>query len=239
MKTQSSAIKKCSAGKLTISAAVYALVILVLLTGAASAQSIGQMTPDIRQLSPGLYCAGIPSDEFVYKAAPESTGKQRMENWCWAACIQMILNFHGVKVTQEQIVTRMFGSTIDRPADASVILRALSGWAVTAKGKPVTISATQFVFNGSEIVSDLAYHQPLVVGLTTPNGIGHACVLTAVSYNVNQYNNEPIFQGVVIRDPWPGRSSRNEMGWNEFRSRLMFIARVRVTDTSYEDDYSE
>jgi len=229
MKAQSSHSRESSARRLASIIAVSAVITVLLVTGTVAAQ-------DIRQLSPGLYCAGIPSDEFVYKAAPESSGKQRMTNWCWAACIQMILNFHGVEATQEEIVTRMFGATIDKPASAEVILAALSGWAVSAKGKPVVIEASAGVLNGSEIVSDLAYHQPIVVGLTTPNGISHACVLTAVCYYVNQYNNEPIFSSVVIRDPWPGRSSRNEMSWNEFRSRLMFLAKVRVTETS-EYDY--
>jgi len=231
MKTQISRSGESSVRSFAAALAVIAAIIVMLLTGTVTAQ-------DIRQLSPGLYCAGIPSDEFVYKAAPESSGRQRMTNWCWAASIQMILNFHGVKATQEEIVTRMFGSTIDKPADASVILSALSGWAVSANGKPVIISASPMIFKGSDIVADLAYHQPLVVGLTTPNGIGHACVLTAVSYSVDQYTNEPIFNSVVIRDPWPGKNSRNEISWSEFKSRLMFIARVRVTETS-EGDYTE
>ncbi|MHC9541508.1 MAG: papain-like cysteine protease family protein [Vulcanimicrobiota bacterium] len=231
METQSSSVRESSARSFAAALAVSVVITVMLLTGTVTAQ-------DIRQLSPGLYCAGIPSDEFVYKAAPESSGKQRMTNWCWAACIQMILNFHGVEATQEEIVTRMFGTTIDKPASAEVILAALSGWAVSAKGKPVIISASPMIFKGSDIVADLAYHQPLVVGLTTPNGISHACVLTAVSYSVDQYTNEPLFSSVVIRDPWPGKSSRNEMSWMEFRSRLMFMARVRVTETS-EGDYTE
>ncbi|GEM_PF-360638 len=229
-KAQSHRALRRSAQSFAITVTVNVAIIVILLTGTVLAQ-------DIRQLSPGLYVAGIPSEEFVYKAAPESAGKQRMTNWCWAASIQMILNFHGVEATQEEIVTRMFGTTIDRPASADVILASLSGWAVSAKGKPVIISASPIVFKGSDIVADLAYHQPLVVGLKTPQGIGHACVLTAISYYVNQYNNEPIFNAVVIRDPWPGKSSRNEMSWSEFSNRLMFIARVRVTETS--TDYDE
>ena len=82
---------------------------------------------------------------------------------------------------------------------------------------------------GSDIVADLAYHWPLIVGFKTNQGIGHACVLTAVCYTVNQYNNEPIFQSVVIRDPWPSSQSRNIMSWKQFVNTLIFIARVRVT----------
>lgn len=182
------------------------------------------------QLSPGLYCAGIPSKEFEYFAAPETSGKQRQSNWCWAACIQMILNYHGVSVTQEQIVRRVFGNLIDLPAGPDVILATLTGWAVNSRGRNVIITATPFIFNGSEIIYDLAYHWPLIIGLTVPGSIGHACVLTAVTYEIDPYTNEPIFQSVVIRDPWPGHSSRTEISWMEFSQRLTFIARVRVAE---------
>jgi len=92
------------------------------------------------------------------------------------------------------------------------------------------VSASPFIFDGSEIIYDLAYQQPLIIGLVMPDGSGHACVLTAVSYTLDPYNGQPIFQSVVIRDPWPSRPSRVEMSWMEFYSRLMFIARVRVTE---------
>ena len=65
----------------------------------------------------GYFVAGVKSEEFVHFAAPESAGKQRMENWCWAACIQMVLNYHGLYVDQQDIVTRIYGAAIDRPAN--------------------------------------------------------------------------------------------------------------------------
>lgn len=202
---------------------ILAAVLFWLLAGPVHAQTVVE-------LRPGYYCAGIPSEEFEYYVAPETAGKQRQSNWCWAACIQMILNYHGVRVTQEQIVRRVFGTLVDSPAGPDAVLAALSGWAVTSKGKNVMISATPFIFSGSEIVYDLAYHWPLIIGLSTPDVLGHACVLTAVSYTVDPYSNQPIFQSVVIRDPWPGRQSRIEMPWMEFYRRLTFIARVRVSE---------
>jgi hypothetical protein len=32
----------------------------------------------------------------------------------------------------------------------------------------------------------------------------------------------------VLRDPWPGNPSRVEMSWQEFQSRVLFLARVYV-----------
>lgn len=179
------------------------------------------------EISPGYYMAGIPTAEFVDFAAPEAAGRQRQANWCWAATVQMVLNYHGLRVTQEEIVQRIFGAQIDAPGQPAHILAALSGWAPDNRNRYSAISASPVVWTGSQIVQDLAYKWPLIVGLQS-EPIGHAYVLTAVYYRVNPYNNEPIFDRVVLRDPWPDSPSRQEMSWDEFQRRLTFVARVRV-----------
>ena len=182
---------------------------------------------DIRQICPGLWAAGIPTDEFDYFAAAETEGRQRQSNWCWAATVQMVLNYHGVVVTQEQIVRRVFGGDINSAAQPAQVLAALSGWGFEVDGRPATITASPIVFQGSDIVADLAYHWPMIVGIAEPGGGGHAYVLTAVSYSVG-FGNQPIFQSVVLRDPWPGNPSRTEVPWAVFRSRVTFVSRIRV-----------
>lgn len=182
---------------------------------------------EIQQLGPNLFVAGIPSDQFEFYAAPSFAGRQRQSNWCWAASVQMILNYHGLFVQQEEIVQRIYGAQVDRPAQPPQILTALSGWAPDARGRYSAIQATPYTFSGSQIIKDLAYRWPLIVGLVNPSGGGHAVVVTAVYYSVDQWNN-PIFQGVVIRDPWPGNPSRQELSWGEFQQRLMFMAHVYV-----------
>ena len=178
------------------------------------------------QLGPNSFVAGIPTDQFEFFAAPDVAGRQRQENWCWAATIQMVLNFHGLFVTQEQIVERIFGHHVDAPAGESEILTALSGWAWDARGSYSTIHASSYVASGSHLIHDLAYRWPLIVGLTG-DPIGHAYVLTAVYYSVGEYN-QPIFDKVVLRDPWPHSPSRQEMSWQEFTSKLMLAVRVYV-----------
>lgn len=211
--------RKSSPGGIRIVAAL--LLFISLLLSPAFAQTVVEVQP-------GYYYAGIPSSQFESLAAPDTSGKQRQGNWCWAASIQMILNFHGVDVTQEEIVSRVFGDLIDAPASPDTVLSALSGWAVDSSGQSVLVSASPYVSEVSEIVYDLAYQQPMVIGLITEDGIGHACVLTAISYTVDPYSGQSKLLSVVIRDPWPDRQSRIELSWNEFCSRLMFIARVRV-----------
>ena len=181
----------------------------------------------ITQLAPNYFVAGIPTAEFEYFAAPNIGGRQRQANWCWAATVQMVLNYHGLYVTQEQIVGKIFGTLVDQPGQPHQILAALSGWAPDLRGRFSAISASPFVFKGSEIVQDLAYKWPLIVGLRR-SPIGHAYVLTAVYYQVDPYTQEPVFDKVVLRDPWPRSPSRQEMSWPEFADKLMFVARVRV-----------
>ena len=71
---------------------------------------------DMQQLGPNYFAAGVVSGEFEFFAAPQQQGRQRQQNWCWAATTQMVLNYHGLYVTQEQVVARIFGKLVDSPA---------------------------------------------------------------------------------------------------------------------------
>ena len=53
-------------------------------------------------------------------------------------------------------------------------------------------------------------------------------VLTAIYYTTDMYNNTIPYK-VVLRDPWPGNISRQEMDWYEFSSRLMVAFKVWVS----------
>jgi len=193
--------------------------------------SVSVATPvsaEIVQVRPGLFAAGVPSAQFDFFAARGHQGRQRQQNWCWAACVQMTLNYHGLRVSQEEVVQRVFGAQVDRPGTPQMILAALSGWAPDQRGRYSVIHATPYVMRGSTIVRDLANRWPLIIGLRG-QPVGHAYVLTGVYYTVNPYNNEPVFQHVILRDPWPGRPSRVEVPWVVFQQKLMFMARVSVS----------
>lgn len=177
----------------------------------------------------GYFVAGVPSEQFVHFAAPESAGKQRMQNWCWAACIQMVLNYHGLYVDQQDIVGRVFGQAVDRPANGEQILAALSGWAPDSRGRRSAIYADPYHVDAATIVNDLDKRWPLIVGLAGPRGMatGHAYVLTAVYFSKDNFGN-PTIHRVVLRDPYPGYPSRQEMDINDFLQRLQFATRVYV-----------
>ncbi|WP_306639957.1 C39 family peptidase [Sanyastnella coralliicola] len=200
----------------------YLLVIFMTLAcGVASAQSI-------QQTGPNYFIAGVPTVEFEFMAAESVYGNQRQANWCWAACSQMVLNYHGLYVTQEQIVHHIYGDLVDRPANANQIRRALSGWAPNIRGGYSTIHCSSVVNHVNEITQALAYKWPLIVGLRNPNGgVGHAYVLTAIEYSVDQWNNT-IPHYVILRDPMPGTDGKIRVPWNVFENRVMMMFKVWV-----------
>jgi len=198
---------------------LFILILLVVLSNASKA--------DIQRLGPNYFVAGVASDQFQYFAAPDVIGRQRQANWCWAACVQMVLNFHGLYVRQEDVVTRIFGEQINKSASSDQILRALNGWAPDYRGRFSAVASTPYVFNDNDVINDLAYRWPLIVGLQNSDGSGHTYVLTAIFFSVDRYN-QPVFDRVVLRDPWPSNESKQFWSWNDFRSKLTFLARVHV-----------
>jgi hypothetical protein len=183
----------------------------------------------IQQLGTNYYGAGVPSNEFEFFAATNSDGRQRQANWCWAACVQMVLNYHGLYITQEQIVQRIYGQLIDRPAGAQQIMVALSGWAPNSQGGVSNIYCQPGINNVNEITQNLAYKWPLIVGLNNPQGgTGHAYVLTGIYYSIDAYNNT-IPDKVILRDPWPANASRQEISWADFQKRVGMIFKVWVS----------
>lgn len=183
---------------------------------------------DKSQMPDGTWVAGVPGEQFVYFAAAEGQGRQHMQNWCWAACIQMVLNYHGLYVQQEQIVSRVFGGLVDRPAGPTEIMSALQGQWPDSRQRYSEVMADTRNLDPYSVVQDLEYRWPLIVGLQGPRGgTGHAYVLTAVYYNLMQ-DGSPLIRAVVLRDPYPGRQSRVEMGIQEFMQRCTFATRVHV-----------
>lgn len=69
----------------------------------------------------------------VYWAAVKTTyfkeyvARQEEDCWCWAACVQMVLNYQGVDVDQEDLVRRAKGYRVNEGGTAYDIQRAADG----------------------------------------------------------------------------------------------------------------
>jgi hypothetical protein len=155
---------------------------------------------------------------------------QQCLEWCWAACIQTIFDYHGYSVEQERIVQKLFGATACLPAIGPHIAYAIEGNWIDKLGDPFQARAqvlwdAQFGFGRPDAIAiaaqELARNNPLILG-----AMGHATVMTAMTYSGNgqfiQINE------VIIRDPWPGNPNRRALSAQEALA-TQFLAAVRVT----------
>ncbi len=214
--------------RLTLIKTSFLKLIIGLILCSKSLSIFGQSS--VIQYSDNYFSAGVNTQNFDYIA---SIGKQRADNWCWAACIQMVLNYHGLYVTQEQIVTKCKGGLYNAPGGTQDMLAALNGWAYNTRGGASNIYTNNYSTNANEIQVLLANNWPLIVGLNRGQTIGHAYVLTAIYYSLskdNLGNLVVIPDKVVLRDPWPENSSRQEMSWEEFSKYAVSIYKVWVID---------
>lgn len=165
----------------------------------------------------GLYWAAIETSYFKAYVA-----RQRSQNWCWAACTQMVLNYQGVNASQEQIVARVFGSQVDRPGSAQNIVQGASGWYVDGR----TLSAkSDNSMIPQKLIDDLVNKYPLVIGLSMPGqDVGHAYVLTGLSFQ--KQGNSIYPRSVILRDPWPDNPSRKVISWDDFSRRVHTIVHI-------------
>ncbi len=184
----------------------------------------------IQQLGPNYFVAGVSTERFNYIA---SIGHQRADNWCWAACIQMVLNYHGLYVTQEEIVSQCFGGLYDRPGNASNFAVGLNRWAYNTRGGISQVHFNDYPTSNEEIVQFLSNGWPLIAGIDMGAEVGHAFVVTAISYSVatDMYGNVRVIPDkVVLRDPSPFSESRQEWPWDLFVANVYTVYKVWVSD---------
>ena len=111
----------------------------------------------------------------------------------------MILNFYGIPITQQEIVTRVYRSPVNEPASDEVISASLNGWGINADGRRFVVSS--HVGSGppaaSVLTRELSNGRPVLLAFNSGTSIGHAVVITAAS-RVGS-----LVSSVVYRDPSP------------------------------------
>ena len=167
--------------------------------------------------------AGIDSNVLHVTAA--AVGGQHMNQWCWAACIEMIFRYYGFIVPQAHIVKSTWGQIYNQPADPYTILRNLNRSWVDARGRSFQVRGDVYSANVVTASQDLANDMPLIIGT-----MGHAMVLTSMVYFCSGWNGYQWatcgVNAAVVRDPWPGRGRR--VLTNQEWMNTSFLARVRV-----------
>lgn len=138
----------------------------------------------------------------------EVAAEQQGQNWCWAACVQMVLSSKGIKVNQADVVQRTYGAVVDAPGGAEAILSRLSGWFQTRSGRMLlAASVVPGPMQEGLLYSYLKNQSPLILGVSYPGAqIGHAVVVTAAVFKISDAGLE--LKEVVVRDPWPDHAAQ-------------------------------
>jgi hypothetical protein len=170
---------------------------------------------------------------------------QLASQWCWAASISMIFSYYGHPVSQERIVTEVYGSAVNMPAQAGVTMaQQLNRDWVDDFGQPFSAHLTGaydaaagvYQLTNSQIVSELDHDRPLLYG-----NQHHAMVLTAIQYYKTSAGPEVVAIGVF--DPWPGNGAHGltteEMTPADSGGAMMFVATATISDVAVVHSPSE
>jgi hypothetical protein len=174
-----------------------------------------------------IFECGIISNSFNFVYA-----EQKNTKWCWAACIQMILNYYGVEITQSQVVYRTFGANTggnlpNWAGDIYSIHANLNNWNIDNSGKKYVVSAACYrgAPNKDWLIEELSNGYPVFIGYNTGSG-GHAVLITACTYLFK--NGQSEIQTLTVRDPWPGNNIMIYNGY-DLASKIQAHWYIRVT----------
>ena len=138
------------------------------------------------------------NDSDVYWAAVKTSyfrefvARQEEDCWCWAACVQMVLNYQGVNVDQEDVVRRAKGMRINEGGTAYDIQRAADGWNTGSHVIAARVD-NPFYVTAQTFITDLIDKYPLIIGLDMPGQtMGHAYVLTGISFRKSGNTYQPV-----------------------------------------------
>ena len=184
---------------------VIALFAVCLYASAASGQPVG-----------GVHQVGIPAAEMDFVSAAQGNSQ-----WCWAAAIQMVLGYHGVAITQQQIVARSYGTDPwgnlpDWSGSFDVITRNLNNWSIDNYGQEYAVSA---VFgwgapSAGVLIEELQNGRPMIISYRSSPVSTHAVVLTAATFSQSSYGR--FIRTIVVRDPWPTPANILDKGRMEY-----------------------
>ena len=169
----------------------------------------------------GLHQVGIPAAEMDFVAASQGNSQ-----WCWAAAIQMVLGYHGVGITQQQIVARTYGTDWwgnlpDWGGSLEAITRNLNNWSIDNYGQQYAVGAdlNWGAPPPAVLIEELQNGRPMIIGYRSGPASGHAVVLTAATFSLTAYG--PVIHSVVVRDPWPSPANVVNRGRVEYDGRSL------------------
>ena len=196
-------VKTCGAiWRCRVAAALFAA---WLLAGASFAQPVGSALQ-----------VGIPSAEMDFVAAA-----QQSPQWSWAAAIEMVLTYHGVAITQPQIVARTYGTDLwgnlpDWGGSIEAITANLNNWSIDNYGRQYAVAATLYWGAPAPhvLIDELRNRRPMIISYLDGSPSGRTVVVTAATFSQTALG--PRILSIVVRDPWPSPANIAKRGRNEY-----------------------
>lgn len=149
---------------------------------------------------------------------------QRSGMWCWAACLEMIFEMHGVGVSQEMVVDRHFGSPPgglppNKPGGFDQMHATLNHFGIDYNGRHYqVISALHPGAPSPETIArELESHRPILLSYRSRPTMNHAVLLTGAE--VVDEGGLRLIRSLIVRDPWPKRENIERRGRIEHGAR--------------------
>lgn len=155
----------------------------------------------------------VAIDDFLYVAMLDESIEncvtvQEKENWCWAACIEMILRYHGVENTQSDIVDFVFDTPYDWTASGNEIANAFDGF--------IGFSVQSFkTKNAQSFINEISAGHPLLIGYKE-----HAYLLTHIYYKKTSSGSLNPFKAIMIN---PATGNEEVFDWSVLYSNINTI----------------
>lgn len=161
---------------------------------------------------------GITTEEF-----DQVMTAQNNSYWCWAASAQIVLNYYGIDITQQQIVERFLGKDEngelpDQGVNLQTIHKCLNYSDVDNSNQTYKVEAIlgKGIPTAAMLIEQLAMKKPVIVGYETGTG-GHIVVVTAVSFIETEKG--PKIMSIIVRDPMPDIAFSTNNGKIEYPGR--------------------
>lgn len=148
--------------------------------------------------------------------------RQYKYNWCWAACVQMVLDYYGLNISQESIVRRAYGDDYNFTANKDDIVEAVNGWYV---GGHIVRARYEKYKSAKTMIDAISSGQPLIIGLNEASSTGHAYVLTHIFFQNDYYGNMTPTRVVMI-NPANSGDLEESLDWSNFYNRINTIITI-------------
>jgi len=132
---------------------------------------------------------------------------QERQDYCWAACVQMVLKRYGVERSQGEIDFKGNGPNLFN------LFPDRSGYRFSIEynfNEPFTgtfhCTSGEGAPEPRKLLDELHNHRPVIVGYDEGPQARHAVVVFAAEYT--QTNTWPVLQTIHVVDPFPGRGIR-------------------------------